>query len=70
MMQENKPDQAAANKESANAAEGSEGQKPGELSIEELAKVAGGRVSGIIRLAEATNIANWSGPKPSFLPRN
>ena len=59
MTQENKPDQAGADKASVNKDEASNAPKPGELSIEELAKVSGGRV---ISGRYHTNTVGWVGP--------
>lgn len=44
MTQENKPEQAGAAKEPVKQEDASNDRKPGELSLEELAKVAGGRM--------------------------
>lgn len=63
MMQEKKPDQAGADKASVKQDEASHERKPGELSIEELAKVSGGRVkfSGALNPI-FTNQTGFAGP--------
>lgn len=71
MTQGNKPGQAGADDASVNKDEASDARKPGELSIEELAKVSGGRVKGWKGLdASLTNQAGFAGPlNPTFRKR-
>lgn len=63
MTQESKPDQDGADNAPVNKDEASSTPMPGELSIEELAKVSGGRVkfSGALNPI-LTNQVGWVGP--------
>lgn len=66
-MKESEPGKTGAAEESANQAPPGKDRSSDELSIEELAKVSGGRViGGGIAALGATNGPRWAGPAPSF----
>lgn len=61
MTQQNKPEQAGEEKAAVNKDEATKDQKPRELSIEELGKVAGGRIDASL-WGLGTNSLKWVPP--------